>query len=112
MLAKQLIQSGNYECVLALGFEKMERGLSTHFKDREFPGQKHFDRIEALGAKKGLVAPHLNHFTSEVVKMFAYAARDYSAAYPDQDTLDAFHRVSFKNHRQSVANPKAMVREG
>lgn len=26
LLAKQLIESGNNDCVLALGFEKMERG--------------------------------------------------------------------------------------
>src|SRR3982750_1820570 len=38
MLATQAIQGGLYECVLALGFEKMEKGaLGSKFNDRTNP---------------------------------------------------------------------------
>ena len=38
MLAKQAIEGGLYECVLALGFEKMEKGaLASKFTDRTNP---------------------------------------------------------------------------
>src|SRR6201992_2097670 len=38
MLATQAIQGGLYECVIALGFEKMEKGaLGSKFNDRTNP---------------------------------------------------------------------------
>ncbi len=41
-LARQSILGGTNECVLALGFEKMERGsLKSNWNDRENPMQKH-----------------------------------------------------------------------
>src|ERR1700749_5200078 len=41
-LARQAIEGGIAECVLALGFEKMEKGaLSAKFADREPPVGKH-----------------------------------------------------------------------
>jgi sterol carrier protein 2 len=37
-LARELVLGGRYECVLAVGFEKMERsGLSYHYLDRPHP---------------------------------------------------------------------------
>ena len=37
-LAKQLVESGLNDCVMALGFEKMERGsLGNKFNDRTMP---------------------------------------------------------------------------
>lgn len=42
MLGKQIIETGNNDCVLAVGFEKMERGsLSSKFDDRTNPMDKH-----------------------------------------------------------------------
>lgn len=42
ILAKQIIESGNADCTLALGFEKMERGsLTSKFTDRTNPMDKH-----------------------------------------------------------------------
>lgn len=42
MMAKQIVESGNADCVLALGFEKMERGsLSSKYFDRTNPLDKH-----------------------------------------------------------------------
>src|SRR3989338_571363 len=42
LLAKQLIEGGQAECVLALGFEKMERGsLGSKFTDRTNTMDRH-----------------------------------------------------------------------
>lgn len=42
LMAKQIIESRNADCVLALGFEKMERGsLSSKYFDRTNPLDKH-----------------------------------------------------------------------
>jgi acetyl-CoA acetyltransferase len=41
LLAKNLVEGGLYECALALGFEKMERGsLSMKYPDRTNPLDK------------------------------------------------------------------------
>jgi sterol carrier protein 2 len=46
ILAKQLIETGNNDCVLALGFEKMERGsLGTKWDDRTLPLDKHMETM-------------------------------------------------------------------
>lgn len=43
-LSKQLVEAGAYDCALAVGFEKMERGaLMTKFGDRVEPMQKFVD---------------------------------------------------------------------
>ena len=42
LMAKQIIETGSADCVLALGFEKMERGsLMSKFMDRTNPMDKH-----------------------------------------------------------------------
>ena len=43
-MAKQLVEGGMADCVLALGFEKMEKGsLGAKFSDRTNPLDKHFE---------------------------------------------------------------------
>jgi sterol carrier protein 2 len=46
LLAKQLVETGNNDCVMALGFEKMERGSLSN---------KYDDRTNPLGEKKQLI---------------------------------------------------------
>lgn len=42
LMAKQIVETGNADCVLACGFEKMERGsLSSKYDDRTNPMDKH-----------------------------------------------------------------------
>lgn len=71
MLARLLVLSGQYRCVLALGFEKMERGLSERYKDRVSPVKRHMDHMVNIGAAPGLVNPQLNSMTSDVIKVSA-----------------------------------------
>ncbi len=52
-----------------VGFEKMDRGLSSKYTDKVHPVQDHFDHMEKLGAKPGLIIPRLNQMTSDVIKV-------------------------------------------
>lgn len=51
-MAKQIVQSGDADCVLALGFEKMERGsLTSKFLDRTNPLDKHVRVMADIAGK-------------------------------------------------------------
>ncbi|KAK7100663.1 hypothetical protein V1264_023576 [Littorina saxatilis] len=84
MMARRFVQSGVDDCVLAIGFEKMEGGLSERYTDRISPVGRHMDHMVAMGADPGLIQPRMNHMTSDVIKMFAYAAREYMDLYPEK----------------------------
>uniref|UniRef100_A0A667YQT7 Sterol carrier protein 2 n=1 Tax=Myripristis murdjan TaxID=586833 RepID=A0A667YQT7_9TELE len=60
-MARQLIQGGLAECVLALGFEKMERGsLSSKYMDRTNPMDKHMEvMINRYGMSAAPAAPQM-----------------------------------------------------
>lgn len=109
MLARLLVLSGQYRCVLALGFEKMERGLSERYKDRVSPVKRHMDHMVNIGAAPGLVNPQLNSMTSDVIKLFAYAAREHSQKYGS--TFEQCARIAYKNHKHSIHNPNACLRK-
>ena len=47
----------------------MERGLSERYNDRVSPVKRHMDHMVAIGAPPGLVNPHLNTVTSDVIKV-------------------------------------------
>lgn len=83
----------------------MEKGLSERYNDKVSPVGNHFDHLQSLGADKELI-PGLNKMTSEVIKMFAYAAREYQQKYPGI-TLEDYARVSHKNRQHGAANTKA-----
>lgn len=86
----------------------MERGLSEKYTDRTSPVKVHMDHMVEIGADPGLINPHMNSMTSDVVKLYAYAAREYLQKYPHADVQDMID-ISYKNHRQSVNNPKATL---
>src|SRR3989338_1438136 len=60
-LAKQLIEGGQADCVMALGFEKMERGsLGSKFTDRTNPMDRHMTTMMDLrGFEPAPPAPQL-----------------------------------------------------
>ncbi|XP_020613629.1 non-specific lipid-transfer protein-like [Orbicella faveolata] len=92
-----------------VGFEKMERGLSEKYHDRESPVKRHMDHMVAIGAAPGLINPQLNTMTSDVVKLFAYAAQEHSKKYGS--TFEQCAKISYKNHKHSVHNPNACLRK-
>lgn len=84
-LAREMVEAGR-DCVLAVGFEKMKGGLSQLYTDAGWasPTEKHFERYYAdemdppsVDAQRGLASPRMNKFTDDVLKMFAYAAREH-----------------------------------
>lgn len=100
-LANQFVRAGLAECVLALGFEKMERGsLREHWSDRAAPTGRH---IEAMAARRGLTeAP-------AAAQIFGNAGREYMERYGvSRETIG---RIAEKNHRHSVNNPYSQFQD-
>ncbi|HZM78874.1 MAG TPA: lipid-transfer protein [Candidatus Limnocylindrales bacterium] len=96
-LARQLVQGGVADCVLALGFEKMQPGsLSAQYGDREQPLMRH---LVALSELYELTAAPM------AAQMFADAGREHMAKYGT--TAEQFARIAEKNHRHSANNPYA-----
>lgn len=60
----------------------MEGGLSERYTDRTSPVARHMDHMVAMGADAGIIQPRMNKMTSDVIKLFAYAAREYMNHYP------------------------------
>ena len=97
-LARRFVQGGLADCVLALGFERMERGsLRGHFADRAAPGTTHFN---AMAAKRGFDAG-----VAFAPQLFGNVAREYMDQHGASE--ETFALVAVKNHRHSVNNPNA-----
>jgi acetyl-CoA acyltransferase len=96
-LARQAIKGGLADCVLALGFEKMERGsLGAKFTDRTNPIDKHFAALVEL--REWESAP-------PAPQMFGAAGREHMEKYGS--TPDHYAWIGWKNHHHSVNNPFA-----
>ncbi|XP_059878173.1 sterol carrier protein 2 isoform X1 [Delphinus delphis] len=94
-MARQLIQGGLADCVLALGFEKMEKGsLGSTFSNRTNPIDKH---LEVLINKYGLSAHPV------ASQMFGFAGKEHMEKYGTK--LEHFAKIGWKNHKHSVNNP-------
>jgi sterol carrier protein 2 len=100
-MARQFIQGGLSECVLALGFEKMERGsLGSKWNDRTNPLDQHLSVMgETHGFSKAPFAP----------QMFGNAGREHMKKYGT--TLEHFAKIAEKNHRHSANNPYSQFRD-
>lgn len=100
-LAKQLIQSGNSDCVLAMGFEKMEKGsLSSKFMDRTNPLDKHVEKmIDNAGIDGSPIAAQL----------FGNAGKEHMKKYGTTETH--FAKIAYKNHKHSANNPNSQFRD-
>ncbi len=94
-LGRKFIQGGLADCVLALGFEKMEKGsLGMKYEDRTNPMDKHF--TDMINRRSFAPAP-------PAAQMFGNAGREYMERYGV--TAETFARIGEKNHRHSVNNP-------
>ncbi|CAG2058946.1 unnamed protein product, partial [Timema podura] len=100
-LAKQIIESGNAECVLALGFEKMERGsLSPKFLDRTNPLDRHVETMAAVAGFCDSPVPS---------QLFGNAAVEHMAKYGTKP--EHLAKIAYKNHKHSVNNPYSQFQE-
>ena len=100
-MAKNLVQGGNADCVLALGFEKMERGsLGLKWTDRTIPTDKLLDVINnTYGISQ---AP----MTTQI---FGNAGREHMEKYGTK--AEHFAKIAEKNHRHSMNNPLSQFRD-
>ncbi|MEE6495574.1 hypothetical protein FKM82_002086 [Ascaphus truei] len=100
-LARQLVQGGLAHCVLALGFEKMERGsLQPKFTDRTNPMDKH---VEVMMNKYELSAAPL------APQLFGNAGREHMEKYGTKP--EHFAKIAWKNHKHSTNNPNSQFQE-
>uniref|UniRef100_A0A8D1WH45 Sterol carrier protein 2 n=1 Tax=Sus scrofa TaxID=9823 RepID=A0A8D1WH45_PIG len=94
-MARQLIQGGLADCVLALGFEKMEKGsLTLSFANRTNPIDKH---VEVMINKYGL-SPH-----PFAAQLFGRAGIEHMEKYGTKP--EHFAKIGWKNHKHAVNNP-------
>ena len=101
MLGYQAVGAGASECVLALGFEKMEKGsLGLKFPDRTIPLDRHF-----------LVLTRLQEFTAAppAAQLFGGAAREHMERHGT--TREQLAGVAVKNRRHGQSNDRAQFRE-
>ncbi|XP_038622006.1 non-specific lipid-transfer protein [Tachyglossus aculeatus] len=94
-MARQLILGGLADCVLALGFEKMEKGsLGSKYTDRTNPIDKH---IEVMVKKYGLATKPI------AAQLFGNAGKEHMEKYGTK--IEHFAKIAWKNHSHSVNNP-------
>ena len=100
-MGKQFVEAGIADCVMALGFEKMEKGsLGTHFTDRTNPMDKHAKAmIEKRGFEKAPPAP----------QFFGNAGREHMEKYGTKP--EHFAKIGWKNHKHSVNNPYSQFQD-
>uniref|UniRef100_A0A0A9X8Z3 Sterol carrier protein 2 n=1 Tax=Lygus hesperus TaxID=30085 RepID=A0A0A9X8Z3_LYGHE len=101
MLAKQILEAGQGDCVLALGFEKMERGsLTSKFFDRTNPMDKH---IEALADMVEIDGSPLT------AQLFGNAGKEHMEKYGTKE--EHLAKIAYKNHKHSTNNPYSQFQE-
>jgi len=100
-LAYQAIASGMNECVLALGFEKMERGsLGAKYSDRTHPMDQHMQvMMSTQGYEQAPAA----------AQMFGGAGREHMKKYGT--TKEQLAKVAVKNRKHAVANERSQFRQ-
>ena len=100
-LGKQLVEGGIADCVLAVGFEKMEKGsLGAKYMDRTNPMDKHM-----------LLMMELREFAPAppAPQMFGNAGREHMEKYGTKP--EQFAKVGWKNHKHSVNNPYSQFQD-
>ena len=100
-MARQAIKGGLADCVLALGFEKMEKGsLGVKYTDRTNPIDKH--AIAMFELREPEASPG-------APQMFGNAGREHMERYGSQP--DHYAWIGWKNHKHSVNNPYAQFQD-
>jgi acetyl-CoA acetyltransferase len=100
-LARQAIEGGLAECVLALGFEQMEKGaLGSKFTDRTNPLDQHagvMNKVQGFNQ-----AP-------PAAQMFGGAGREYRFRYGTK--RETFAKISEKARKHASKNPYALFKD-
>ncbi|MFE1776449.1 lipid-transfer protein [Streptomyces sp. NPDC059008] len=112
MMARQFVEAGINDCVLALGFEKMRRGALGGGADGTARGG-----AADVGGSTSPVARHYGVMaaahgfepTPPTAQIFGNAAREHMERYGT--TAEQLAAVGAKNHRHSAHNPHAQFQE-
>lgn len=100
-LARQAIEGGLAECVIALGFEKMERGaLGSKFNDRENPLAPH---VQVMMDEQGF------NQAPAAAQMFGGAGREYRWLHGAK--RETFGQIAVKARRHASNNPYALFNQ-
>ncbi|MCC6553461.1 MAG: lipid-transfer protein [Polyangiaceae bacterium] len=100
-LARQAIEGGLAECVLALGFEQMEKGaLASKFTDRINPMDTHAGLMSDVQGFNDAPA---------TAQMFGGAAREYRWKYGTK--RETFGKIAEKARRHAARNPYALFNQ-
>jgi len=98
MLAQQAIAGGLAECVLAVGFEQMEKGaLAAKWNDRTNPLDRHanvMNEVQGVNAAPG------------AAQMFGGAGREYRWKHGTR--RETFAKISEKARKHAANNPYAL----
>ncbi|MGW0312099.1 lipid-transfer protein [Streptomyces flavidovirens] len=104
MMARQFVEGGISDCVLALGFEKMKRGALGGGSDGDgfatSPVARHYGVMAAA---------HGFEMTPPTAQIFGNAAREHMERYGTTEAQLA--AVAAKNHRHSADNPNAQFQD-
>ncbi|MEU0856974.1 thiolase C-terminal domain-containing protein [Streptomyces griseofuscus] len=104
MLARQLVEGGAADCVLALGFEKMSRGsLGGGAGSGDLAASPVARHYGVMAARHGFAR------TPPTAQLFAAAAREHQERYGTTEAQLA--AVAAKNHRHSAHNPNAQFQD-
>ena len=100
-LARQAIEGGVAECVLALGFEQMNPGaLGAVFEDRPNPLDKFIESANEIEGKSKVPV---------ALRLFGGAGMEHQKKYGTRD--ETFARVSQKARLHAKHNPRAIFRD-
>ncbi|KAG5684584.1 hypothetical protein PVAND_013809 [Polypedilum vanderplanki] len=100
ILAKQLVESGS-DCVMALGFEKMERGtLGMKYTDRVHPVDLLYKQVDKIDG-----------FTSSApsAQPFGNAGEEHMRKYGSKP--EHFAKIAYKSYKHSLNNPYAQFQQ-
>ncbi|MFP6630710.1 MAG: lipid-transfer protein [Myxococcota bacterium] len=100
-MAKQFVEGDIADCVMALGFEKMEKGsLGIKYTDRTVSLDKH---MKVMVDERGFTpAP-------AAAQMFGNAGIEHMEKYGT--TPEQFAKIGWKNHKHSVNNPYSQFQD-
>ena len=100
-MAKQFVEGDIADCVMALGFEKMEKGsLGIKYTDRTVSLDKHMKvMVDERGFTPAPAAP----------QMFGNAGIEHMEKYGT--TPEQFAKIGWKNHKHSVNNPYSQFQD-
>jgi sterol carrier protein 2 len=100
-LARQAIEGGLAECVLAVGFEQMQKGaLNSAWNDRTNPLDQH---VNVMNEQQGVnQAPF-------AAQMFGGAGREYR--WKHDTKRETFAKIAEKARKHAAKNPFALFRE-